>query len=67
MVPIAMVLCVYALYTFMWRDFKINHRDPGPYSAPLGPVMVAGMVGAISSDAIRWPLFFLYFALLYES
>jgi SPX domain protein involved in polyphosphate accumulation/uncharacterized membrane protein YidH (DUF202 family) len=41
LLPLSIVFCAYALYTFQWRRKKIQERDPGPYDDGFGPVVLA--------------------------
>eukprot|EP01134_Creolimax_fragrantissima_P000629 CFRG0629T1 len=40
LVPVSIMFIMYAVYMFLWRDWKVRSRDPGPYNSFAGPVVI---------------------------
>ncbi|KNC85869.1 hypothetical protein SARC_01978 [Sphaeroforma arctica JP610] len=55
LVPVSVMLIVYSLYMFLWRDWKVRTRDPGPYNSFAGPVLITSVLGgALMVNYCMW-------------
>jgi hypothetical protein len=44
LLPISLLIIVYALWTYLWRSTKIGTRDATRWDDPTGPVVITSLL-----------------------